>query len=83
MITKINAWFVEHHSLTLVLMWIFTAIAVGIGAWLALMHPEMDYFIFLAYIAVPALLAIYLRLMYGRFEQQRRNSRNQKAMKKR
>ena len=70
----INTWFTVHHRLTLTLMWIFTAIAVGIGSYLALFRTEMDYFRFLACLALPVILAVYFRLIYGKYEQQRRET---------
>ena len=69
---KINEYFVEHRKLTLLLMWIFVIIAVGIGSVIALFYTDMDYFRFLAWVAVPAILAIYFRIMYGRYENKRR-----------
>ena len=74
---KINAYFVKHHTLTLILMWIFVVIAVGIGATIAIAFTRMPYFQFLAWIAVPTILAIYFRLMYGRFENIRRQEREE------
>ena len=69
---KINAYFVKNHKLTLALTWIFTAIAVGIGATIALFFADMSYFLFLAWIAVPVILGIYFRLMYGRYQEAER-----------
>ena len=72
---KINAYFVKNHKLTLALTWIFTAIAVGIGATIALFFTDMSYFLFLAWIAIPVILGIYFRLMYGRYQEAERKKR--------
>lgn len=77
---KINAYFVKNHKLTLILMWIFVVIAVGIGATIAIAFTRMPYLQFLAWIAIPTILAIYFRLMYGRFENIRRQEREEQKL---
>lgn len=69
---KINAYFTAHAKLTLALTWICTAVAVGIAVALNVWFMEIGFFKFLAIIAVPVILAIYFRTIYGRVQDQRR-----------
>ena len=72
---NINDYFIARPKLTLALVWIFTAIAVGIGVVLNVWFMQIGYFQFLAAVAIPVILAIYFRLMYGKVQDQRRRER--------
>lgn len=76
---KINAYFVARPRLTLALTWIFTAIAVAIGVIIAVFYTEMDYFKFLAWVAIPVILGIYFRIMYGRVQNARREQQEREG----
>ena len=75
---KINAYFIENHKLSLILCWVFFGIAAGTAAYLAAFHTDMEYLKFLAVLVVPTLLAIYFRLMYGKYQEKRRKEEQEK-----
>ena len=77
---KINAYFIENHKLCLILCWVFFAIAAGIAAFLAIFQVNMGYFKFLGFLIVPTLLAIYFRLMYGKYQEKRRSEEREKRL---
>lgn len=61
-------------------MWLFVALAVIPGAVITIFMPTMGYFKFLGVIIVPAILALYLRLVYSKIQDKRREERKaQKA----
>jgi uncharacterized membrane protein (DUF106 family) len=77
---KVNGYLIRHPSLTLGLMWLFVALAVIPGALITIFMPTMGYFKFLGIIIVPAILALYLRLVYSKIQDKRREERKaQKA----
>ena len=77
---KVNGYLIRHPSLTLGLMWLFVALAVIPGAVITIFMPTMGYFKFLGVIIVPAILALYLRLVYSKIQDKRREERKaQKA----
>lgn len=77
---KLNGYLLCHPSLTLALMWGFLALAVIPGVLITVFMPEMGYFKFLGIIIVPAAIALYLRILYGKVQEKRREERNtQKA----
>jgi uncharacterized membrane protein (DUF106 family) len=77
---KVNGYLIRHPSLTLGLMWLFVALAVIPGALITIFMPTMGYFKFLGVIIVPAILALYLRLVYSKIQDKRREERKaQKA----
>ena len=77
---KINSYLLQRPKLLLTLMWVFFALAAGPGIILNLVAPEMGFFKFLGIIIVPALLALYLRLLYTKVQDKKREERRaQKA----
>ncbi len=77
---KVNGYLLSHPSLTLALMWVFLALAVIPGILITVFMPEMGYFKFLGIIIVPAAIALYLRILYGKVQEKRREERRvQKA----
>lgn len=76
---RINDYFIARPKLTLALVWIFTAIAVGIGVVLNVWFMQIGYFQFLAAVALPVILAIYFRLMYGKVQDKRRREREEQG----
>lgn len=77
---KLNGYLLCHPGLTLALMWVFLALAVIPGVLITVLMPEMSYFKFLGIIIVPAAIALYLRILYGKVQEKRKAERNaQKA----
>jgi hypothetical protein len=60
--SKINAYFREHLLLSLTLTWVFLGIAVGYALLSLLVFPNLFYWIML----LPAVIALYFRLMYNK-----------------
>ncbi len=71
---KINDFFISHGKLTLALMWICCAVAVGLGAFIAICYPGMAFLKFFGIIIVPALLAFYFRMVYIQVQDDRRKA---------
>lgn len=79
-LTKLNTYLVNHPALLLTLIWLFVAAAVIPGAIIAIWFPTMSYFKFLGIIIVPAAIALYLRILYGKVRERKRKERmEQKA----
>ena len=77
---NVNGYLLEHPKLLLALVWIFVALAVIPGVLITVFIPNMGYFKFLGIIIVPAAIALYLRILYGRVQDKRREERRaQKA----
>ena len=79
-LTKLNTYLVDHPKLLLTLIWVFFFIAVIPGVIIAVYYPTMGYFKFLGIIIVPAAIALYLRILYGKVRERKRKARmEQKA----
>ena len=80
-LTKLNTYLVDHPKLLLTLIWVFFFIAVIPGVIIAVYYPTMGYFKVLAVIIVPAAIALYLRILYGKVRERKRKARmEQKAL---
>ena len=80
-LTKLNTYLVDHPKLLLTLIWVFFFIAVIPGVIITVYYPTMGYFKFLAVIIVPAAIALYLRILYGKVRERKRKARmEQKAL---
>ena len=72
---NVNSYLLQHPKLLLTLMWVFCAMAAIPGVVLNLVLPELGFFKFLGIIIVPALLALYLRLLYSKVQDKKREER--------
>ncbi|MCD8144834.1 MAG: hypothetical protein LUD79_05785 [Oscillospiraceae bacterium] len=52
--------------MTLILMWIFLVISLGIALFLNIFYPTMPIMRFFGAILVPVILTVYFRILYGR-----------------
>ena len=76
-LTKLNTYLVDHPKLLLTLIWVFLIPGVIITVY----YPTMGYFKFLGVIIVPAAIALYLRILYGKVRERKRKARmEQKAL---
>lgn len=79
-VKKVNGYLIQRPKLLLALVWIFLAIAVGIGLTILIVDPAMPLLQFWGYIIIPTALALYLRLLYSKVQEMRREERRaQKA----
>lgn len=76
--SAINQYLLQRPKLLLTLMWIFVAAAVIPGVLLNLLMPQMPLLPFFAIIGVPALIALYLRLLYSKIQERNRAEREQR-----
>lgn len=60
--SKLNAYFVAHKTLTLTLMWGFFFLAIGYGLTELFLLPELNF----GLIFIPAAVALYFRIMYAK-----------------
>lgn len=72
---NVNGYLLEHPKLLLTLMWVFVLLAVIPGILLATLVPQMGYFKFMGVIIVPALIALYLRILYSKVQEKRKKER--------
>lgn len=72
---NVNGYLLEHPKLLLTLMWVFVLLAVIPGILLAILVPQMGYFKFMGIIIVPALIALYLRILYSKVQEKRKKER--------
>ena len=72
---NVNGYLLEHPKLLLTLMWVFVLLAVIPGILLATLVPQMGYFKFMGIIIVPALIALYLRILYSKVQEKRKKER--------
>ncbi len=63
---NVNAYFLTHKKVTLILMWIFLVIALGIALFLNIFYPTISLLRFFVAIIVPIIPAVYFRILYGR-----------------
>ena len=68
---NLNAYLLARPKLLLTLIWVFFGLAFIPGVVIAAFFPSMGYFKFLAIIIVPALCALYLRMLYGKIREQK------------
>ena len=68
---KLNAYLLARPKLLLTMIWVFFALAFIPGVIIAAFFPSMGYFKFLGIIIVPALCALYLRVLYGKIREQK------------
>lgn len=62
MLIKMNEYFKTHIKITLTLMWVFFAIAVGYGVLCLTLFPNWFFWLML----IPAFLALYFRVVYSK-----------------
>lgn len=59
---KMNEYFKNHMTLTLILTWVFLAIALGYALLVLLVYTDWMFWLML----IPALIALYFRVIYAK-----------------
>ena len=83
MFKKLNAYLLERPKLLLTLLWIFFALAVGIGIYLIVFYPYMGILPFWGCIIVPAVCAFYLRMLYGKIREKKNDNAHDERYRRR